>query len=237
MTGIRPRDGAPGAIYQQPYADLYPSLYLKPWQRKHDLNRANLDRILSSLSAPAPRWLDLACGQAWHFSVMPGRGQMTGIDLSGAQLARARRNAPYARFIERDIATARFAAASFDLVSNFWAGYCYLRSRERIAALVRSAVRWIAPGGALYFEILLPCFLKSFNQSDYARQTGFAVTALSADFSEWRYDDAGGCHLMTSPPLEDFLDIIAPAFATVETAHDGGFMIHLIATGRRPRAY
>lgn len=228
---------APDAIYRRPYVDIYPLLYLTPWQGKHDLNRANLDRILSSLRAQPPRWLDLACGQAWHFSVLPGRAEMTGLDLSAAQLAYARRNAPHARFIEGDMAAARFAAASFDLVSNFWAGYCYLRSRERIAALVRSAVRWIAPGGALYFEVLLPCFLNSFNQSDYARQTGFAVTALSADLSEWRYDDAGGCHLMSSPPLEDFLAVVEPAFAAVEAVHDGGFMIHLIATGRRPAAY
>jgi len=139
-------DGA-RAIYREPYADRYPSLYLAPWPRKHELNAANLDRILSGLRSPSPRWLDLACGQAWHFSVFPGRAQMLGLDLSEAQLARARVNAPHARFICGDMTEAVFAPASFDLVSNFWAGYCYLRSRPRIAALVRAAVEWIAPVG------------------------------------------------------------------------------------------
>jgi SAM-dependent methyltransferase len=222
----------PQAIYREPYVESYPSLYLMPWRRKHELNAANLDRILSGLRAPSPRWLDLACGQAWHFSVFPGRARMLGLDLSEAQLARAHDNAPHARFMHGDMTEAAFAAASFDLVTNFWAGYCYLRSRPRIAALVRAAVDWIAPGGALYIEVLLGNDLASFNRSQYAQRTSFAVTPLSNDYTEWQYDDNGGRHLMTSPPLEDFLKIVTPAFAAVETRHDGGFMVHLIATGR-----
>jgi SAM-dependent methyltransferase len=154
-------------------------------------------------------------------------------DLSEAQLARARANAPHARFICADMTKAAFAPASFDIVSNFWAGYCYLHSRPRIAALVRAAVEWIAPDGALYIEVLLGRDLASFNESRYAQRTGFAVTPLSDDFSEWQYNDIGGCHLMTSPPLEDFLEIVSPAFVAVEARHDGGFMYHLVATGRR----
>jgi SAM-dependent methyltransferase len=223
----------PHSIYREPYVDRYPSFYLAPWMRKHELNAANLDRILSGLRSPLPRWLDLACGQAWHFSVLRGRAQMVGLDLSEAQLARARAKAPHARFVCADMTETVFAPASFDLVSNFWAGYCYLRSRPRIAALVRAAVEWIAPGGALYIEVLLGRDLASFNQSGYAQRTSFAVTPLSDDYAEWRYDDVGGRHLMTSPPIEDFLEIVSPAFAAVEAQHDGGFMYHLVATGRR----
>jgi SAM-dependent methyltransferase len=226
-------DDGPRAIYREAYVDRYTSLYLAPWPRKHELNAVNLDRILSGLHCPLPRWLDLACGQAWHFSVFPGRAQMLGIDLSEAQLARARANAPHARFVCGDMTEAVFAPASFDIVTNFWAGYCYLRSRTRINALVRTAVEWIAPGGVLYVEVLLGRDLATFNQSRYAQRTGFAVVPLSDDFAEWRYDDVGGCHLMTSPPLEDFLEIVSPAFAAVEAQHDGGFMYHLVATGRR----
>jgi trans-aconitate methyltransferase len=219
-------------IYSELYADLYPSLYLAPWQRKHHLNADNLDRILSGLCS-LPRWLDLACGQAWQFSVFPGRAQMVGLDLSETQLARARVNAPHARFLCGDMTKAVFARESFDLVSNFWAGYCYLRSRRRVTSLLRSVIEWIAPGGALYIEVLLGRDLASFNHSSYAQQTTFAVTPISDDFSEWQYNDVGGRHLMTSPPLEDFLEIILPAFADVEARHDGGFMVHLIARGRR----
>lgn len=223
----------PQQIYRGPYVERYASFYLAPWMRKHQLNAKNLDRILSGLCFPQPRWLDLACGQAWHFSVLKGRAEMIGLDLSKAQLARARTNAPQSRLICADMTEAVFAPASFDLVTNFWAGYCYLRSRSRIAALVRDVVEWIAPGGALYFEVLLGRYLALFNQSGYAQRMSFAVTPLSDDFGEWQYDDAGGRHRMTSPPLEDFLDIVSPAFTRVEARHDGGFMYHLIATGRR----
>jgi hypothetical protein len=233
-SAVAPANDGAGAIYRKPYADRYSSLYLEPWMSKHKLNAVNLECILSSLRASPPRWLDLACGQAWHFSVFPDRAEMLGLDLSEAQLARACDNAPHARFIHGDMAEAAFARASFDLVTNFWAGYCYLRSRSRIAALVRSAVDWIAPGGALYMEVLLGNDLASFNKSRYAQRTSFAVTPLSEDFSEWQYDDSGGRHLMTSPPLEDFLEIVSPAFTSVEARHDGGFMVHLIATGRWP---
>jgi Methyltransferase domain len=232
FPGLFTDEGA-RAIYREPYVDHYPSLYLAPWRRKHEINATNLDRILSGLCYRSPRWLDLACGQAWHFSVFPDRAQMVGLDVSEAQLALARSNAPYALFVCGDMAEMVFPPASFDLVSNFWAGYCYLRSRQRIAALVRAAVEWVAPGGALYIEVLLGRDLASFNQSRYALRIGFAVTPLSHDFAEWQYDDLGGCHLMTSPPLEDFLEIVSPAFTTVEARHDGGFMIHLVATGRR----
>jgi len=227
----------PVTIYRDAYADAYPSLYLTPWARKHALNVANLERIVAALPAARPRWLDLACGQGWHFSAFAGRAEMTGLDQSAAQLARARANAPGARFVQDDMTRAAFPTGSFDLVTNFWAGYCYLRDRGHILALLRTALDWIAPGGALYVEVLVGRDLAEFNRSLYAQRTGFGVTPCSDDFSEWLYDDSGGRHRMTSPPLEDFLAVVEPAFAAVEAHHDGGFMHHLIATGRRRDPY
>jgi ubiquinone/menaquinone biosynthesis C-methylase UbiE len=220
------------AIYSARYAESYPSLYLAPWPRKHRLNAENLNRLLAEL-APAPRWLDLACGQAWHFSAFPGRARMVGVDISEAQLRRARSANSDAALVCADMSTIAFAPASFDLVTNFWAAYCYLASRERIAALVRAMSRWVAPGGAIYIEVLLGGDLASFNQSRFSRDTRFAVAPRSDDYSEWQYDDSGGRHVMTSPPLEDFLAILAPRFGSVEAEHDGSFMTHLIARDRR----
>lgn len=221
------------AIYDEDYAGRYPSLYTSPWRRKHQLNAENLASVLHGLQSPLPRWLDLACGQAWHFSVFPGRAWMLGLDISEAQLARARVCAPHAAFVCGDMAQTSFPPESFDLVTNFWAGYCYLESRARIAALWHSVVGWIAQGGALYIEVLLGPDLETFNRSRFSGNTGFAVSPRSEDYSEWEYKDIGGRHVMTSPPLEDFLDIISPAFHVVDARHDGAFMVHLIASGRR----
>jgi hypothetical protein len=192
----------------------------------------NLARILDQLPGDAPRWIDLACGQAWHFAQFPNRARMVGLDLSAAQLARARLNVPDADFIQGNMAQVDFAPASFDLVTNFWGGYCYLADGALIGALWRRAVDWIAPGGALYLEVLLRADLADFNRSKFAKATGFTVSPRSADYSEWEYADTGGRHLMTSPPLDDFVEIVTPAFRSVEARHDGGFAVHLIATGR-----
>lgn len=158
---------------------------------------------------------------------------MVGLDISDAQLVRARSNVPDAMFVCGDLMRATFPAASLDLVTNFWAGYCYLGSRKHIDKVFRSAVDWIAPGGALYIEVLLGRDLESFNRSRFSSHTGFVVSPRSADYSEWEYEDVGGLHKMTSPPLEEFLDIVTPSFRVVGARHDGAFMIHLVATGRR----
>lgn len=226
-------DEGAAAIYRDDYAAAYPSLYIKPWRNKHELNVRNLTAVLHGLATPMPDWLDLACGQAWHFSMFQGRARMVGVDLSQAQLARARASVPGATFVHQDMARVRFPDSSFDLVTNFWAGYCYLGSQERIAELLRKAVRWIRTGGTLYMEVLLARDLESFNLSHFAGRTGFAVKPRSADYTEWRYDDVGGSHVMTSPPLEFFLDLLGPAFSAIEARHDSAFMVHLIATGRK----
>jgi hypothetical protein len=220
------------AIYSARYAEGYPSLYLAPWPHKHRRNAENLDRLLAEL-APAPRWLDLACGQAWHFSAFPGRARMVGVDISEAQLRRARAATQDAALVCADMSAISFAPASLDLVTNFWAAYCYLASRERIAALVRAMAEWVAPGGAIYIEVLLGEDLASFNDSRFSHDTRFAVAPRNGDYSEWQYDDSGGRHVMTSPPLEDFLAILTPRFRSVEAEHDGSFMTHLIARGRQ----
>jgi len=226
-------------IYREDYAANYPSLYTAPWRRKHELNAENLDRILAAIPARMPSWLDLACGQAWHFSHFAGRARMVGVDLSEPQLLRAHKNAPHASFVRGDMARMGFRDSAFDLVTNFWAGYCYLGNQDRIAALLQTMVGCLRMGGCLYFEVLLPHDLESFNRSKFSGRTGFLVTPRSSDFTEWQYDDAGGRHLMMSPPLEFFLNLLTPHFRQIEAHHDLAFMIHLIATGKKvaePRA-
>src|SRR5437870_6060 len=96
------------AIYNEDYAAVYPSLYTTPWRAKHDLNISNLEAVFQTLAPPIPDWLDLACGQAWHFSMFPGRARTVGLDLSDAQLRRARSRVPDAIFIKGDIVSASF---------------------------------------------------------------------------------------------------------------------------------
>jgi SAM-dependent methyltransferase len=220
------------ALYSENYADQYEDFYLHPWAGKHNLNVFNLRRILKEFPQESVRWLDLGCGQAWHFSQFPSGITKVGFDLSIFQLKLAKKRNPDASFIQADMSAMCLTEACFDLITCFWAAYCYLNSDEKIAQLVRQSVSCTRMGGAIYFEVLLRDDLPTFNQSTYSGRTGFKVNPRTPDFGEWSFRDAGGRHNMTSPPLALFLDILAPRFQHLEAKHDGGFMTHVIAFGR-----
>lgn len=221
-------------IYDARYAAEYARLYIAPWRRKHERNVTNLGRILGQLTTGyrPPRWLDVACGPAWHFAQFPEGISQVGLDASLAQLESACAANPQASFVCADMARSVLAPGSFDLVTHFWAGYCYLDDQARITTLLNNIIAWTRPGGACYMEVLLPGDVATFNASGYARATGFHVYARTPDFVRWGYLDSGGRHEMTSPPLEFFTAPFEAAFSKVEAEHDGAFMVHLIAVGR-----
>lgn len=222
---------AVSAIYSDEYADRYDDLYLTPWPNKHRWNVATITRLLSN-SGDTGGWLDLCCGQAWHFSQFPRSVFKLGIDLSSAQLHRAARRNPEASFVQGDVLRLPLVAGRFGLVTCFWAAYCYLDSEDRIATFIDDAVAATRDGGAVYIEVLLPEMLESFNRSAFARQSTFRVADRGGNFTRWSYTDGGGEHRMTSPPLEFFLSRLRRRFRTVTAQHDKGFMYHVVASGK-----
>jgi SAM-dependent methyltransferase len=221
-------------LYGDRYSELYRALYVShpQWRDKHELNL----RIIRSLLRPGGAWLDTCCGQAWHFTSIDGVAK-TGIDVSAAQLRHARRDNPAATFLEADVLDPALDAAldaRFDLVTNFWGAYSYLDDRARIAAFVRRAIAWTAPGGALYFELITPGTLAVFNAIPFAEDTGSAVRLRSDDGVAWSYRDPGGWHELTSPPAAFFEALLAPHFRTVETRGVAATLVQLVATGRAP---
>ena len=138
-----------------------------------------------------------------------------------------------ADFIEADVLEVDLKPGSFDLVTCFWAAYCYLGDSDRIGRLLTRAATWTRPGGSIYFEILLPSDLKTFNDSEFAANTGFRVSALRHDPSRWQFRDYGGWHEMFSPPVSFFTQTMEPFFARIESVHDDGFMTHFLALDRR----
>jgi len=221
------------SLYDDEYASKYENFYLYPWIDKHNLNIKNIKLILIELPQENKKWLDICCGQAWHFSMFPNTIEKVGVDISEAQLNLAINRNPDAVFIHGDILKIAFPEESFDVVTNFWAAYCYLNSFDRITTLVKKAAMWTKKGGSLYFEVLLPEDLKTFNSSLFAKKTGYSVSPRSSDFSKWSYQDAGGKHNMTSPPIEFFVDLLSEFFGKIETEHDSGFITHLIATDKQ----
>lgn len=221
------------SIYNEDYARLYDELYVLTSIAKHEVNAENIERILWQSESDQKAWLDTCCGQAWHFTRGASTVRKIGVDISPAQLELAKLRNPDAEFILGDILEINFPDNSFDLVTNFWAAYCYLDSFESIETLLNKAVRWTKPGGTIYFDVLTGEFLKEFdfNISGFAQQTGFSVIPRTPDFVKWSYHDVGGVHNMTSPPLDFFTDILSKSFNQIETTEQGT-MIHLIASGK-----
>jgi SAM-dependent methyltransferase len=218
----------PRELYGERYSELYRALYVHhpQWRDKHELNL----RIVRSLLRPGGSWLDTCCGQAWHFTQVGGAAK-TGIDLSAAQLHHARKGNPTATFLEGDVLDVALDAR-FDLVTNFWGAYGYLDDHARIAAFVRRAIEWTAPGGALYLELITPGTLAAFNATPFAADTGSAVRLRSDDGVAWSYRDPGGWHDLTSPPAAFFEALLAPWFRTVEVRGVAATLAQLVAAGR-----
>ena len=86
------------------------------------------------------------------------------------------------------MAEGRFADGSFDLVTNFWGGYCYSRTAPASPTLWRSAIDLVAPGGALYIEVLLGATSR-LQPLPICRPTGFTVAPRSGDYNEWALQD------------------------------------------------
>ena len=221
----------PAEIYSERYAPQYEALFINHplWAPKLRCNVA----LLRGLLQPLGNWVDTCCGQGWHLAQFP-RHKRQGIDISGAQLERARRRNPGVPFIQADIADYEFPEEQrFDLVSNFWSSYSYLNDENAIRSLALKLVRWTAPGGALYLELTVPELLGSFNDSDFSAETGARVALQSSDGVRWQFHDAGGVHSMTSPRLEFFTDLIAPHFAEIHHSTVFQTMRQFVATGKR----
>ena len=225
-------EAIPGGIYSDRYAPHYAALYIDhpSWEPKLRRNVA----LLNALVNPLGNWLDTCCGQGWHLAQFPRHRRM-GIDLSAAQLDRARLRNPGVPFIQADITDYEFPDGErFDLVSNFWSAYSYLNDEDAIRTLVRKLVRWTAPGGALYLELTVPELLEDFNDSEFAAETGARVALQSADGVRWQYRDVGGAHHMMSPRLEFFTDIIGPHFTAMNHSTVVRTLRQLVARGKQP---
>lgn len=105
--------------------------------------------------------IDLGCGEGSNtrrFAELGGR--LTGIDLSGAMIRRAReREAAEPLGVRYEVGSfcdlGRFAPASFDQALSTMA----LMDGPDFPAAMRAAHRVLRPGGSLCFSVLHPCFV------------------------------------------------------------------------------
>ena len=102
---------------------------------------------------PAGRVLDLGCGCGVPVArALSAAGyQVTGVDISEVQIARARALVPRAAFICADAMAMTFAPASFDAIVCLYALFHLPLDAQPL--LLRRTARWLRPSGWLLVTV------------------------------------------------------------------------------------
>jgi SAM-dependent methyltransferase len=110
-----------------------------------------LEQLTSRLFEGA-RVLELGCGsgtaETWRLAE---RFRVTGVDVSAAQVRRARVNVREARFVHSDLTNLELPDASFEAVASFYAFYHV--PRELLPLVFERIHGWLRPAG--YFLVSL----------------------------------------------------------------------------------
>jgi predicted TPR repeat methyltransferase len=104
-----------------------------------------IERLLELLPA-SPDVLELGIGAGVRSSrLLAARGRLTGVDLSGEQLRRARERLPDATLIQADLTELELDPESFDAVVA--ANVLNHLPPEELGPLARKVAGWLRPGG------------------------------------------------------------------------------------------
>ena len=95
--------------------------------------------------------LELGCGNGEPTArLLSERFELTGVDISGEQLERAREAAPSAEFIQADMGSLSFPEEHFSAVVALFS-IVHIPC-EQHGALFQSIYRWLEPGGHFVFN-------------------------------------------------------------------------------------
>lgn len=126
------------------------------------------------------RILDVGCGAGVPVARALARSHhVTGVDLAGEMVSRARINVPEGTFIHADIMALDFPPASFDAVVSFYA--IFHVPREEHIELFRRIHRWLKPGGYLLAT------LSDLDEPAYTEDDFFGVTMVWSSYSLQAY--------------------------------------------------
>ncbi|KAG2188663.1 hypothetical protein INT44_001418 [Umbelopsis vinacea] len=139
------------------------------------LTRAGyVDRLLENLPKGA-KVLELGCGAGVPSTqkLVSGGMSVTGVDISGAQIALARKHVPEATLIHSDMMKLEFEQATFDAVVGFYSIFHLPKDEQGI--MIERVQMWLKEGG---------WFLCNFNsqEGEFVRENWLKpeVTMISA---------------------------------------------------------
>ncbi len=121
----------------------YAELALRANETKERYTKLILERLADGSDV-----LDLGCGAGQPTTaILARRFKVTGVELSGVQIAHAREAMPNSRFVQADMSRLELSESSFDAAVAF---YSIIHvPRERQQALFESIFSWLRPGGIL----------------------------------------------------------------------------------------
>ena len=109
-----------------------------------------LGKVLAKLD-PGSAVLDLGCGSGDPADIEIAKlHEVTGVDISSAQVKMARRNVPKGRFIHGNLGAVDFPIGSFDAVVSFYV--LEHLPREQHGQTLERIHDWLRPGGLLLFS-------------------------------------------------------------------------------------
>ena len=126
--------------------------------------------------------LDVGCGAGVPVArELVRRFIVTGVDISGEMVDRARVNVPEGTFIHGDIMSVDFLPSQFDAVMAFYS--VFHLPREEHEELFRRIHRWLKPGGYLMATVSL------WNESGYTEDDFFGVEMYWSNYGLEEYQD------------------------------------------------
>ncbi len=126
--------------------------------------------------------LDVGCGAGVPVvRELARRFIVTGVDISGMMVDRARVNVPEGTFIHDDIMSVDFLPSHFDAVVAFYS--VFHLPREEHVELLRSIYRWLKPGGYLMATVSV------WNESAYTEDDFFGVTMYWSNYGLEEYKE------------------------------------------------
>jgi 2-polyprenyl-3-methyl-5-hydroxy-6-metoxy-1,4-benzoquinol methylase len=142
---------------------------------------------LGALLAPGARVLDLGCGAGVPLSrALVERGfEVTGVDISGVQVQRARELVPRATFLQADMVTWQGPTSPYDAIVSLYALiHVPLEDQRLLIPRLRS---WLAVGGYLLAVVGVGAWT---GVEDYFGAEMFWDHADTSTYLEW-FEEAG----------------------------------------------
>jgi cyclopropane fatty-acyl-phospholipid synthase-like methyltransferase len=131
--------------------------------------------LLTRRLTNAAHVLDIGCGAGIPIArTLAQRFRVTGVDISGEQIRRARTCVPEGTFIQGDIMSVTFPPAGFDAAVAFYT--LFHLPREEHSELLRRIYTWLKPGGYLLATLTFAA------EAAYTEDDFFGVTMYWSNY-------------------------------------------------------